>query len=87
MEWRRFWDYQISKVLENTWREAVLDGVKINMTVQLALNARSVCFRPELYEVKEQYYNELKAFVSWPLRAEGVGGAPELYRQIADRNS
>jgi hypothetical protein len=87
LEWRRFWDYQISKVLENTWREAMLEGVKINMTLQLALNARRLCFRPELYEVKEQYYNELKAFVSWPLRAEGLSGAPQLYSQIAERNS
>lgn len=57
------------------------------MTVQLVLNARTIGFRPEIYEVKEQYYNELKAFVSWPLRVVGVGGSPELYQIITDRNS
>lgn len=61
--------------------------MKITMTIQLVMNAKTVSFRPEIFELKEQYYNEMKVFVGWPLRVEGVGGAPELYQGITDRNS
>lgn len=51
-EWRRYWDYQISKVVENTWREAMIQGIKVTMVIQLVMNGRSIGFRPEIYEIR-----------------------------------
>lgn len=86
-EWKRYWDHQLAKVIENSWRFAMLEGIKIPMVLQMVLNANSVSFRPEIYEMKEQYYNELKAFVSWPLRIKGLSGENSAYSSIATNNS
>lgn len=47
-EWKRYWDHQIAKVIENSWRFGMLEGIKISMVVQLVFNARSLVFRPEI---------------------------------------
>jgi len=86
-QWRLYWDHQLAKVVENSWRFGMLEGIKVSMVVQLVLNARTITFRPEICEVKEQYYNELKAFVSWPLRIKGLSGATDVYSKIGDNNS
>ena len=84
-QWRHYWDFQLSKVLENTWKEALLIGNKSRMNIEVVVNGHLVDFKPEIQEVKEIYYNELKAFVSWPMKVDGLGNH-QLYRQIGERN-
>lgn len=48
---------------------------------------KALQFRPPLEELKAKYYKEIKSFISIPITFQGLGGNPEVYRKMPDKNS
>ena len=57
------------------------------ITSDLVFQSKQLMFRPALEELKAKYYKEMKLFVSIPYSFQGVGGSPEIYRNMTDSNA
>ena len=44
------------------------------MTIKTVLIGKSTAFEPELYEIKEKYYKEMKHYIGWPLEHKFLDG-------------
>ena len=76
--WREHWRTKLTEVIEVIWQQALIKGVEIPMTVRTVLVAKKPTFEPELYEIKEKYYKELKHFIGWPLEQKVLAGSALL---------
>jgi hypothetical protein len=65
--WRDHWRAKLTEVIEATWQQTLVKGVDIPLTVRTVLVGKRPAYDPELFEVKEKYYRELKHFLGWPL--------------------
>jgi len=53
----------------------------------LVFRNQQVEFRPSFEELKQKYYKEIQSFITTPLRFGGVGGKPDLFKAMPDRNA
>eukprot|EP01116_Phalansterium_solitarium_P024805 TRINITY_DN91_c0_g1_i4.p1 TRINITY_DN91_c0_g1~~TRINITY_DN91_c0_g1_i4.p1 ORF type:complete len:4085 (+),score=2013.94 TRINITY_DN91_c0_g1_i4:171-12425(+) len=87
--WRVHWDYQLYKALEYQYKLG-LEGLNENLTeifVEVHWKSGQLAFRPAFEEVRLRYYAVIKKFIKFPAQFTGVGGSPDIFKDLAARNA
>eukprot|EP00727_Mastigamoeba_balamuthi_P008574 m51a1_g4339 putative cytoplasmic dynein 2 heavy chain 1 isoform x1 (4695) ;mRNA; f:164362-180818 len=87
--WMVHWDHQLYKALELQYQRG-LSGLSDSIgdiPCELVFKQHQLQFKPPLEVMRTQYYTQLQKFIKFPQVFKGVGGAPTIFRSIADRNS
>eukprot|EP00658_Telonema_sp_P-2_P019000 TRINITY_DN17443_c0_g1_i2.p1 TRINITY_DN17443_c0_g1~~TRINITY_DN17443_c0_g1_i2.p1 ORF type:complete len:209 (+),score=61.31 TRINITY_DN17443_c0_g1_i2:155-781(+) len=75
--WAKHWDMQIYKALEYQYQmglESLHEVVtEINAAVVFDVTTGKAALRPPLESIREQYYQRIKDFLTFPIRFNGVG--------------
>ena len=75
-KWRNHWFRRVRQVIEVIWQQTLVKGVSIPMTLRTTLQGGKHCtYEPDLLEVKENLYREMKQFIGWPLEQKMLEGA------------
>lgn len=52
------------------------------------LKGKNLEFRPSFEELKDRYYREIRAFITWPAKSfTGVGGNAEIFAAMPRQNA
>ena len=87
--WKAALDKELYKSLEVQYKYG-LDNLNQNLPeikADLAFLNKTLQFRPPLEELKSKFYKEIRNFISIPNNFQGLGGNPEVYRKMPDKNS
>ena len=88
--WVLHWDHQIYKALEVSYQMGLvsLNESLSDINVDLAFNSSSkmIEFKPAIESVRQQYYNEIKKFVSIPNSFEGFHGNGHVFKRMCKTN-
>jgi dynein heavy chain 2 len=88
VRWVRFWDEQMFKALEASYRMG-LESLNENLSeikTDLVFSQKALQFKPGIEELRSVYYREMKKFVSIPSTFPGFG-SKGVYGGMAKRNT
>ena len=74
-EWKEYWKYKLTEIVGLIWKQAMLKGISIPMTIHSTFSNGSCVYNPELSEIKEKYMKELKSYVGWPSESRFLNGS------------
>lgn len=58
------------------------------MNAEIVLKGKNLEFRPSFEELKDRYYREIRAFITWPAKSfTGVGGNAEIFAAMPRQNA
>lgn len=87
--WRASLDRELFKALEVQYKQG-LEHLSENLPdfkADLVFTNKQLSFRPPLEELKQRYYREIRLFISIPINFQGLGGNPDIYRKMPDKNA
>jgi len=87
--WRASLDRELFKALEVQYKQG-LEHLSENLPdfkADLVFTNKQLSFRPPLEELKQRYYKEIRLFISIPINFQGLGGNPDIYRKMPDKNA
>jgi dynein heavy chain 2 len=87
--WRASLDRELFRALEVQYRQG-LEHLSENLPdfkADLVFTNKQINFRPPLEELKQRYYREIRVFISIPMNFQGLGGNPDIYRKMPDKNA
>ena len=65
-EWRQYWKIKITEIVGLIWKQALLKGLTISLTVNTAWLGGRCTYSPDLNIIKEKYFKEVKSYIGWP---------------------
>ena len=88
--WVLHWDHQIYKALEVSYQMGLvsLNESLSDINVDLVFNSssKSIEFKPPIESVRQQYYNEIKKFISIPNSFEGFHSNGHVFKRMCKTN-
>ena len=87
--WVFHWDHQIYKALEASYQMG-LESLNENLPeirIDMVFSQKKLDLKPPLAQVRQNYYYEMKKFVSMPNAFDGFGDSKEVYKRMGPRNS
>lgn len=73
----------MTDVIGIIWKQALLKGMNIPMTISSAFVSGSSVYLPDLSEIKEKYLREVKTFIGWPCESKFIDGKRLLEEENA----
>lgn len=89
-KWKVHCDVQLFKVLEMQFLAGIEEGENVlpEIQVELLLKNKQLQLKPSIEELRDRYYREITAYVTWPARMfRGIIGNLDLYQKLGERNS
>ena len=87
--WLRFWDEQIYKAIEASYKTG-LETLNENLQteghrVELVFAHGMLQLKPSMEDLRQLYYREMKKFISFPNKFQGLGNV-SVYQRMAPSN-
>eukprot|EP01062_Namystynia_karyoxenos_P045109 TRINITY_DN3342_c0_g5_i1.p1 TRINITY_DN3342_c0_g5~~TRINITY_DN3342_c0_g5_i1.p1 ORF type:complete len:4328 (+),score=2117.78 TRINITY_DN3342_c0_g5_i1:233-13216(+) len=85
--WRQHWDYQLYKAMEHQYQRGLetLNESLPEQQVSLCFKQGQIQFDPVFERIREQYYRQIRDFISVPMTFKGVADSP-IFKQMPGRN-